>query len=167
MWGQAIVSWTFPRSHRSQGSITLNWHSRYIGTRDSGTWLYYWHWCLGYCPVFFLSFFLHHKWVGVGGFSKVVATFNHVGGSFNFFFGHHRGCLNNPIFSNLGLCAACWAHFICHHELWPTSVSHAFSSLDSSLGFAWGKHYQKITIPIMRLVHQNFTIPGCFPYILF
>ena len=24
-------------------------------------------------------------WVGVGGFSKVVATFNHVGGSFNIF----------------------------------------------------------------------------------
>ena len=24
-------------------------------------------------------------WVGVGGFSKVVATFNHVGGSFNLF----------------------------------------------------------------------------------
>ena len=24
-----------------------------------------------------------HAWVGVGGFSKVVATFNHVGGSFN------------------------------------------------------------------------------------
>ena len=26
-----------------------------------------------------------HVWVGVGGFSKVVATFNHVGGSFNLF----------------------------------------------------------------------------------
>ena len=26
------------------------------------------------------------------------------------FYGYHRGCLNNPIFSNLGLCAACWAH---------------------------------------------------------
>ena len=25
------------------------------------------------------------QWVGVGGFSKVVATFNHVGGSFNLF----------------------------------------------------------------------------------
>ena len=24
-----------------------------------------------------------HAWVGIGGFSKVVATFNHVGGSFN------------------------------------------------------------------------------------
>ena len=35
----------------------------------------------------------------------------------NFFKCHHQGSLNNPIFSNLGLCAACWAHFMCHHEL--------------------------------------------------
>ena len=68
---------------------------------------------------------------------------------------------------NLGLCAACWARFMCHHELWPTSVSHPFSSLNSSLGFAGGKHYQKITILIFRLVVQNFAIPGCFPYIFF
>ena len=63
------------------------------------------------------------------------------------YYGHHRGCLNNPIFSNLGWGAACWAHFMCHHELWPTSVSHPFS-LNTSCGFAGGKHYQKITIPI-------------------
>ena len=31
-----------------------------------------------------------------------------------------------------------WAHFMCHHELWPTSASHPFS-LNSSLGFAGGK----------------------------
>ena len=67
----------------------------------------------------------------------------------------------------LGLCAACWAHFMCHHELWPTSLSHPFSSLNSSSGFARWKHYQNITIPIFRLVFQNFAIPGCFPYILF
>ena len=64
-------------------------------------------------------------------------------------------------FSNLGLCAACWTHFMRHH------VSHPFSSLNSSLGLAGGKLYQKITIPIFRLVLQNFAIPGCFPYILF
>ena len=78
------------------------------------------------------------------------------------YYGHHRGCLNNPIFSNLGLCAACWARFMCQHELWPTSVSHPFSSLNSSLCFAWGKDYQKITIPIFRPVLQNFAIPGYF-----
>ena len=49
--------------------------------------------------------------VGVGGlFLKVVATFSHVGG-------HHWGCLNNPISSNLGLYAACCVHFMCHHEI--------------------------------------------------
>ena len=72
-------------------------------------------------------------------------------------YGHHRGCLNNP----------CWARFMCHHELWPTSVSHPFSFLNSSLGLTGGKHYQKITIPIFRLVLQNFATPGYFPYILF
>ena len=54
------------------------------------------------------------------------------------FYGHHRGCLNNPIFSNLGLCASCWAHFVCHQKLWPTSLSHPFSSLNRSLGFTEG-----------------------------
>ena len=77
------------------------------------------------------------------------------------------GMSNNSFFSNFGLCAACWVCFMCRHELWLTSVSHPFSSLISSLGFARGKHYQKITIPIFRLVLQNFTIPGCFLYILF
>ena len=102
-----------------------------------------------------------------GGVYKVVATFNHVGGSFKSIYGHHRGYLNNPIFSNLGLCAACWARFMGHHELWPTSVSHPFSCLNSCLGFAGGIHYQKITIPIFILVLQNFATPGCFPFILF
>ena len=83
------------------------------------------------------------------------------------FYGHNLGYLNNPIFSNLGLCAACWAHFMCQHELWPTSVSHPFSSLNSSLGPTGGKYYQKITIPIFRLIPQNFAFPGCFSYIVF
>ena len=92
------------------------------------------------------------RWHGIlvdGGSSssKVVATFNHVGGSFNFY-GHHWGCLDNPIFSNLGLCAPCWAHVMCYHELRPTSVSHPFS-LNSSLGFAGGKHYQKNYYPYL------------------
>ena len=43
---------------------------------------------------------------------------------------------------------------MCHHELWPTSVSHPFSSLNRSLGFAGGKHHQQITTPIFRLVLQ-------------
>ena len=68
-------------------------------------------------------------WVGFGGFSKVVTTFSHVGGSF-IFYGHHWVYLNNPFFFNLGLCTACWARFMCHHEMWPTSVTHPFLSID-------------------------------------
>ena len=43
----------------------------------------------------------------------------------------------------------------------------SLSSFNSSLGFAGGKHYPKINIPTFRHVLQNFTIPGCFPYIFF
>ena len=39
---------------------------------------------------------------GGGGFSMVVATFSHVGGSL-IFYGHHWGCLNNPIFFEFGV----------------------------------------------------------------
>ena len=46
------------------------------------------------------------------------------------------GCLTDPIFSNLRSYAACWVHIMCHHELWPTSASHPFSSLSSSLCLA-------------------------------
>ena len=67
--------------------------------------------------------------------------------------------------TNLVLCAVCWAHIMCHHELWPTSVSHHFSFLNSSWCLTGGNHYQKITITIFRFVLQNCTIPGYFPYI--
>ena len=81
--------------------------------------------------------------------------------------GHHRGCLNNPIFSNLELCAECWALFMCHHKLWPKSVGHHFSFLNSSWGLTGGKHHKKIIIVIFTFVIQNLTIPGYSPYILF
>ena len=77
-------------------------------------------------------------WVVFGGFSKVVATFNLQP---LIFLWPPLGCLNNPFSLNLGLCAARWAHFMCHHELWPTSVCHPFSSLNSSLGLTRGKYY--------------------------
>ena len=101
------------------------------------------------------------------GSCKAVVTFNYLGKSFNLFKYHHQGCLNSPTFSNLGSCAACRTHSMCHHELWPTSPSHPFSSLNSSLGLAGGKHYEKIIIPIFRLVLQNFVLPHCFLCILF
>ena len=81
-------------------------------------------------------------------------------------YGHNRWCLNNPIFSNLGLWAACSARFMCHHELWPTSVCHPFSSVNCSSGLTVGKYYQKITIPVFRLILPNFASPGWFSYIL-
>ena len=101
-------------------------------------------------------------WVGVTDYSKLVVTFNHVGSPLIFFYGHHQGCLNNTTFSNLGLCAACWACFMCHPELCPTWVNHTFSFLNSSLSFTGGKHYQKITIPIFRLVLQNLLFQVTF-----
>ena len=41
------------------------------------------------------------------------------------------------------------------------------SSQYKSLGLVGGKHYQKIIIPMIRLVFQNFAIPGYLPYSLF
>ena len=55
---------------------------------------------------------------------------------------------------------------MCHHKLWPTSVSHPFSVLISSLCLTVGKHYQKITITVFRSVLHNCAIPGFFPYII-
>ena len=83
-------------------------------------------------------------------------------------FGRRRMYKSTSIKNNIMLCAACWAHFTCHHELWLASVGHPLSFLNnSSWGLSGGKHYQNITIPIFRLVLQNFAIPGCVPYIPF
>ena len=41
-------------------------------------------------------------------------------------------------------------------------MSHPFSFLNSSLGIDGGKHYQKITFPIFRLVLQNFVFSRLF-----
>ena len=108
-----------------------------------------------------------HRWVGVEGFSLVVATFNHVGESFNLFMANTGGVWIIPSFLIWGYVLSVEHIFMCHHELWPTSVGHPFSFLNSSWGLTGGKHYQKITIAIFRFVLQNFIIPGYFPYILF
>ena len=104
-------------------------------------------------PKFQITSVDFHGW-GLGAFLRWWLPSTMWAGPLIYFW-PPRGCLNNPIFSNLGLCAACWARLMCHHELWPTSVSHPFSSLKSSLGFFGGKHCQKITLPIFRLVLQN------------
>ena len=51
---------------------------------------------------------------------------------------------------------------MCHHELWATSVCYPFSSLNNSLGLTGGKYYQQITIPIFRLILQNFAFQVAF-----
>ena len=104
-------------------------------------------------------------WVGVGGFSKEVATFNHVGGSFSPFMATTGDVLITTSFR-------IWDHVlhVVHIScLIPNCSQHQWviPSLNSSLGFAGGKHCQKITLPIFRRVPQNFAIPGYFPYILF
>ena len=106
-------------------------------------------------------------WVGVGGFSKVVATFNHVGGSFNLFMVTTGDVWIIPSFR-------IWDYVLhvehisfvitnCGQHQWviPSPLSIALSALLEQ------KHDQKITIPIFRLVLQNFAIPSCFPCILF
>ena len=96
---------------------------------------------------------------GGGGGYKVVATFNHVGGSFDLFMAIAKMSEWSHI-SHLGLCAARGAHFMCHYEIWPAVASNPFSFPNS---FAGGKHYQKITIPIFWLV-EHIALPGNFPY---
>ena len=56
---------------------------------------------------------------------------------------------------------------MCHHKLWPTSVGHPCTFLNSFRGLTGGKHYQEITIAIFRFDLQKFDIPGYFPYILY
>ena len=114
----------------------------------------------------------HHRvmvevhWRGVQGWRSISWLAATSFGSFNLLMAATGDVWIIPS-SNLGLWAAYWAHFMCYHELWPTSVSHPFSFLNSSLGLAGGKYHQKIIIPIFRHVLQNFAILGYFPYILF
>ena len=112
---------------------------------------------------FFLLFCVVGGW---GLLTKVVATFNHVGGSLNIFMATTGGVWMIPSFRIWGYVLHV-EHFMCHHKLWPTSVGHPFSLLNSSWGLIEGKHYQTITITIFRFVFQNITISDYFPYIIF
>ena len=100
----------------------------------------------------------HTVWVGVGSFSKLVATFNHVGGSFNLLMAITGDGWIIPSFQ-------IW-DYVLHVEhiscVFTNCGQHqrAILSLEE-------KHYQKISIPIFRDVLQNFAIPGYFPHILF
>ena len=61
-------------------------------------------------------------------------------------------------------CAACWARFVCHNELWPTSLTCPFSSPNRSLGLAGGK-YRKLTITSSDLLSKIFSF-GLLPLYL-
>ena len=99
----------------------------------------------------------------MGSVCKVVVTFiNHVGRFFDLSSTTTGGVWILQYFFNLGSNAAC---FMCHHELWPTTLSHSFS-LNSSLVVARWKHYLKINIPIFKLGLQKFAISDYSPYII-
>ena len=118
----------------------------------------------------------HHHWVvaevhwrGAQGWRSifwVVATFNHVGRAFNLSMAATGDIWIIPSFRIWG--------YVLHVEHISCVITNcdqlqwAIPSLFSiALGLAGEKHYQKITIPIFRLVLQNFAIPGYFSYILF
>ena len=84
--------------------------------------------------------------MGVGGFSKVVATFNLVVESFNLLMATTRDFWIIPSFRIWGY-GLHDDHISCHHKLWPTSLSHPFSFLNSPIGLTGENHYQNITIP--------------------
>ena len=88
---------------------------------------------------------------------------------------HHRGCLNNPIFSNLGLLVACWAltHSSTHLlELSRTrALSHSLTLLAFSMvilqqqswftqawSSVWRTHINSITHPLC----QNYQPSLCW-----
>ena len=99
--------------------------------------------------------------------SSTTVWSRHVGGSFNPIKDRHRGCLNKPIFFNLGLCVACWACFMCHHKLWSTSVSHPFSFLSSPSGLNCWRETLPGNSLSLDLFFKNFALPGCLPFVIF
>ena len=97
----------------------------------------------------------------------MVATSSLVVRFLNVWSATTKNILIIPSFSNFGLCAACWSHFMHHTEPWPTWVSHPFSFLRSSFRLArWKHHHIIITSPILKLVLHDFAFPGPFPYIM-
>ena len=109
---------TWPMSYQALGIITSPYEN--------------WKWSYG-LETAKLGFDLcdHVLWPITSLLSMVITPGNFVGGGWEDFlrwwptsamwagplslYGHHRGYLNNPIFSNLQLWALCWPHFMCHH----------------------------------------------------
>ena len=66
------------------------------------------------------------------------------------FCGHHWECLNNPTYSNLG--------YMLHVEHISCVITNCGQQqwVTPSLSIAGGKYYQKITVPIFRLILEFF-----------
>ena len=105
-----------------------------------------------YCIAFFS---------GTGSNFYGMATFNHVDYSFNMF------KVLPPVMSELSHLfefAPMWTHFMCHHETWPTSLSHPLSFLNRPFGL----HEENITRKYYRYLWiciQHVAFPCCFPFI--
>ena len=104
--------------------------------------------------------------VGVGGFSKVVGTLGHVHGSFNRFMATTGDFWIIPSFQIWGYVlhvehVSCVITNCCQHQ-WVIP-----SPLNSYLGLTEEIYYEKITVPILRLILKKFIFPGCFICMLF
>ena len=95
--------------------------------------------------MWFYVFPFNYEWVGVGDFSKVVTTFNHVGVSFNLFMAATGDGWTIPS-------SRIWG-YVLHVEHVPCVTTNKVSesslplSLNSPLGVAGGKYHKKITLP--------------------
>ena len=83
--------------------------------------------------------------------AKVVATVNHVGVSFNLFTATIGDVWIIPSFRIRSYVLHVERTFHVSSRI-VTNISESFSSPNGSFGLAGWKHYQKITIPIFRLV---------------
>ena len=95
--------------------------------------------------IFMLPFWQPEHFVALCGFLWVVATFNHVGGSFNLFMATTGDVWISHLFEFGIICCT-------------LSTFHVSSWIMAN----WRKTLPENTIPIFRLVLHNFDIPGCF-----
>ena len=97
--------------------------------------------------------FCYESGWALGGFSKVLATVNHVGGPFNLFMATTGDVWIIPSFQIGG--------YVLHVQHISCVITNCGSFLNCSLGFAGGKH-QKITITILRLVLKKIMVASSF-----
>ena len=70
------------------------------------------------------------------------------------------------VWGYMWLCAACWVHFMCHHKLWLTSVTHPFP-LSIALKALLEKNItRKLPSLSLDVFLKNLLFQFFFPYIL-